>query len=138
MTEREQRTDKNLTSTRTSTRSSTTTTTTAHAPGRVRLQPLDWEQIRQAYVDVLGALNSIKARDIEEAVENGLQASAILDAIEQTAMAPRPTHYYLRAILNRYARWGIFSGELAEKDRNERKREQRLANLRKEEAWYNS
>ena len=133
MTNNGQSTDK-ITTTRTTT--STTSTTTAHAAGRVPPTPFEWEQIRQTYVDVLGALNCVKAHDIEEAVNLGLSASAVLDAIEQTALAPRPTHYYLRAVLRRYANWGIFTREAAEKDRNERRREQRLAQYRNESTWY--
>ena len=133
MTEKGRSSDK-ITTTRTTTSSSTTTR--AHTAGRVPPTPFEWEQIRQTYVDVLGALNCVKAHDIEEAVNQGVQPSAILDAIEQTALAPRPTHYYLRAVLRRYANWGIFTREAAEKDRNERKREQRLAQYRNECTWY--
>ena len=120
----------------TNNKTTSSTTTVAHGPRRVLPSALEWEEIRQTYVDVLGALNCVKAHDIEEAINQGLQPSAILDAIEQTALAPRPTHYYLRAVLRRYATWGIFTREAAEKDRNERKREQRLAQFRNECTWY--
>lgn len=117
-----------------STRSSTTTATTAHGPGRITAQ--DFEAIRTSYLDILGPLNAAKARDIEIAIENGLDASAILDALDCTAMAARPTHYYLRAILRRYATDRIFTAEDAERDRMRFRAERDQARQETWGTWY--
>ena len=115
---------------------STTSTTMAHGAGRI-LDPQDLEAIRTGYADVLGALNAVKARDIERAISCGLDASAILDAIEQTALAPRPSHAYLRAILERYAREEITSAERAERDREVHRLRQQSWRDEQTVAWYN-
>ena len=98
-----------MTKARTDSDKLTTTTVQQHTPActsssyhtepGVLCAPHDLEAIRQGYEQVLGLLNVFKARDIEAALRSGLDAGAILDAIEETAMAPRPSHYYLRAIL---------------------------------------
>jgi hypothetical protein len=98
---------------------------------------MDLEQIRQMYVDVLGPLNAIKARDIEQAIGAGLTASAILDAIEQTALAPRPAHAYLRAVLRRYVAEHVTTAEEAERTR-EAYRAQRAAAGRERSTWYDA
>lgn len=115
--------------------STTTTTTMNNGAGRV-LFPQDYEAIRTGYVDVLGQLNGFKARDIEWAINNGLEASAILDALEVTAMAKRPTHYYFRAILHRYATFGIHTAEDAERDREAWAARREAANRESWGAWY--
>ena len=114
---------------------SSSTTTTAHATGHI-LSPLDYEAIRTMYVDVLGPLNRIKARDIEVAIANGLQASAILDALYETALAARPSHQYMRAILRRYVSFGIYTAEDAEKDREQFRAQREASNREKWGAWY--
>lgn len=113
---------------------SSSTTTTAHGAGRT-LNPVDLEAIRSGYVDILGQLNAIKARDIERAITCGLEASAILDALEQVALAPRPSHAYFRAVLGRYISQGIFTGQDAERDREEFRARREAAN-RERAAWY--
>lgn len=115
----------------------TTSSSIAHGPRRVQPSPMDLEQIRQLYVDVLGPLNAIKARDIEQAMGAGVTASAILDALEQTALAPRPTHAYLRAVLRRYAAEGVTTAEDAERSR-EAYRAQRAAAGRERTTWYDA
>ena len=75
---------------------------------------------------------------IERAINNGLQTSAILDAIEETAMAPRPSHYYFRAIVVRYMQEGILTQEQAEAQRYKRRHERQMARMRQEAAWYNN
>lgn len=114
--------------------SSTSTIANTH-PG-VFLEPFEWEQIRQGYEMLLGALNAYRARDIEIAVENHLEVSAILDALEQTALAPRPSHSYLRAILMRYTREGIYTADRAEAQREERRLERYNAKKLQYNTWY--
>ena len=106
-----------------------------HGPRRV-LPPIDLEAIRTGYLDVLGSLNAIKARDIEWAIDNGLEASAILDALEQTSMAARPTHYYFRAILRRYVTEGIHDAMAAEAAREEFRAQREAARRETWGAWY--
>ena len=115
----------------------TSSSSISHGAGRVQPSPMDLEQIRQMYVDVLGPLNAIKARDIEQAMNGGLTASAILDAIEQTALAPRPAHAYLRAVLRRYVAEHVTTAEDAERTR-EAYRAQRAAAGRERSAWYDA
>ena len=111
------------------------TTTTYHTEPGVLCTPVELEQIRTVYEDVIGRLNMVKARDIEEALRAGVTAEGIVDALEQTAMAPRPSHYYLRAILRRYAERGIYTIKDAERDRYIRRAQQRYAREERE-AWY--
>ena len=115
--------------------SSTTTTTMAHGAGRVLIDPQDLEAIRTGYYEILGPLNSVKARIIEAAFMNGVEASAILDALEQTALARRPSHAYLCAILRRYMTFGIRTAEAAQQDRDEYAARREAAN-RERAAWY--
>lgn len=106
-----------------------------HGAGRV-LNPIDMEAIRTGYVDALGPINAYKARDVEWAIENGLEASAILDALEQTSMAARPTHYYFRAILRRYVTEGIHDARAAEAAREEFRAQREAARRETWGAWY--
>lgn len=119
------------------TNESTTSSSIAHAAGRVQPTPMELEQIRQMYVDAIGPLNAIKARDIERAMTDGLTVTAILDAIEQTAYAPRPSHAYLRAVLRRYIAEGVHTAEDAERTR-EAYRAQRAATGRERSTWYDA
>lgn len=134
MTQRDQEKDFNKTVSSKVT-SSSSTTTMAHEARR-SIDPQDLEAIRTGYVDVLGPLNIYKARDIETAFECGLQASAILDAIYQTALAARPTHAYLRAVLRRYASHGIYTEADAEADREEYRIKREAAYRDQRATWY--
>ena len=123
-------------SSRSSSTTTTGTTTTYHTePGVSRIDPWDLEAIREAYTDLLGPLNSFKAQIIEAAMQNGMTAGAILDAIRQTAFAPRPSHAYLTAIIRRYITYGIHTAEEAEADRQEYAMRREAAN-RERAAWY--
>lgn len=114
-----------------------TSTSIAHGAGRVQPTATEMEEIRQGYVDAIGPINATKARDIETAMEAGVQASAILDAIEQTGLAPRPSHYYLRAILRRYAAEGITTTEDAERSRGDFRTRRAAAGRDRAEWWQN-
>lgn len=116
---------------------SSSSTTTDTQPG-VFLAPWEYEQIRQGYESLLGRLNIHKAHDIEIAINRRVEVSAILDALEQTALAPRPSHAYFRAILTRYAEHGILTREDAEAERQERRRERYLAKRQQYSAWYDA
>lgn len=122
---------------RTDSDSSGSSTTTYHTePG---VHPHDLEVIRQYYESILKCyLNAYTAADIEQAIASGLQTSAILDALDETAMAPRPSHYYFRAILKRYMAEGITTREAAEAQRYRRRTARMMARMEREQAWYSS
>lgn len=117
--------------------SSSSSTTTYHTePG---VSACDLEVIRQYYERILRCyLNAFTAADIEQAINAGLKTSAILDALDETAMAPRPSHYYFRAILKRYMVEGITTREQAEEQRMRRRHERAMARMNRENAWYSS
>ena len=133
--ETEQQTNNNHSSTTTSAGSSSSVAT---EPGVHSLSAHDLEIIRQSYVDILGQLNASKAHDIERAIKAGLDAGAILEAIDQTAMARRPSHYYLRAVLNRYICYGLLTAADVLRDREERMRERYQANREQWSTWYHN
>lgn len=118
----------------TDTTASTTSTTCNTEPG-VSISAMELDAIAAAYNDVIGPLNMYRARTIEEAIGAGLDAGAILDAIEQTAMAPRPSHAYLAAILRRYIADGITTAAAAISDR-QRHAVRRAAAGRETAPWY--
>ena len=122
--------------TRTRTSATSSSSTTIDTQPGVFVTPMDLETIRQAYNEVLGDLNLYKAHDIEIAFSKQLKVSAILDAIEQASLAPRPSHVYFRAILERYARQRIHTAEEAQKDRQERRRQRMRAKSRQWSEWY--
>lgn len=120
---------------------STTTTTSSSIhtePGVSQIDPIDLETVREYYTELLGPLNAWKARDIERAFDAGLDVSAVLDALEQTAGARRPSHYYLVAVLNRYVSDGITSAAAAEAARERRRFQRDQANREKWSRWYAS
>ena len=130
----------NTTTDRDSKRSSSSSTaiyssSTVHGAGHV-LTPWDMEAIREGYVDILGSLNAIKARDIEAAISCGLDAGAILDALEQTALATRPSHAYFRTIIRRYMAEGIHTANEAEEAREIFRAKREAANRERWNAWY--
>ena len=120
-----------------STGTRTTTTTYNTDPGVSCLSAYDLESIQAAYMDVLGDLNPYKGRCIIDASKHGVTVSAILDAIEQTALAPRPSHAYLAAILRRYASDGIKTADDAERDRMRRRHAMDMANYERNLWWSN-
>lgn len=118
--------------------SSTTSTTTLHTdPGVSWLSPYEMETIREVYEDVLGPINTYKAQAIGKAIACGLTMDAVIDAIEQTAMAARPSHAYLAAILRRYASYGLTTKQAAERDRETFAARREAAN-RERAVWYRS
>ena len=121
-----------------STGSSSSSSTTYNTEPGVFLDPMEYEMIRQTYTRLLGVLNAYKAQDIERAINRYVQTSAIIDALEQTALAPRPSHAYFRAILMRYADHCILTREQAEEERKERRRQRYLAKRQQYSSWYDS
>lgn len=116
----------------------TSSSTTVYTRPGVSLHPWEYEQIRMTYSELLGDLNMYKAMDIQRAIDGGVELSAILDALEQTAMASRPTHYYFRAILRRYVEQHITTAEEAEAQRIERRKDRKAAKSAQWLGWYNA
>lgn len=143
MTDYRKSTDNNSTNQATTafmrTTTGTTTSSSIHTePGVHMPSAQDLEVIREYYTDLLGPLNMFKARDIERAFECGLQVSAILDAIEQTALARRPSHPYLCAILRRYAADHITTVDEAIACRERRRYDREMAMRERWSTWYAS
>lgn len=68
---------------------------------RVLATAEDFTRIRESYVANIGKMNQVVASMIEQAMEDGpLTADEIIMAIEVTGMAPRPSAWYLRAVLD--------------------------------------
>lgn len=105
-----------MTNTRNNFENSSTTTTRSssssdyycgHGAGSV-LSEIDKIAICSAYRANLGRdLNARVASLIGALVRGGMEPDVIVHAIEQTGMAPRPTPWYLRAILARYEAEGL-------------------------------
>ena len=105
--------------------SSTTTTTTYHTePGVFTANPQDLEVIRTAYNGVCGPLTAPIAHFIEKCLSAGMEPAVIVDAIERTGWARRPSPFYLRAILQRYLREQIRTMEDVEGDNADRQQYQ--------------
>ena len=71
----------------------------AHGAGRVPLSPDQTERIRDAYTDNIGPMTGAVARMIETAIDHGLTVKEVIEAIEETGFAPRPSPWYLKKIL---------------------------------------
>ncbi len=102
--------------------SSSTTTTTIHTdPGVCTANPRDLEVIRTAYNGSIGPLTAPIAHFIEKCITAGMEPAVIVDAIERTGWARRPSPFYLRAILQRYLNWGIRTMEDVHGDEADRR-----------------
>ena len=82
-----------------------------HGAGRVLqkkvLMPDEQDLIREAYVDNIGEMTGAAAKLIETAYSSGLTAEEIVMAIEDTGLAPRPSAFYLKKILENWAENGV-------------------------------
>ena len=76
-------------------------------PGVLQLTPENLEEIRVAYEENIGPMTGAVASMIEAAAEHGLTHVEVIWAIEETGLAPRPSPYYLRAILRNWAETGV-------------------------------
>ena len=114
--------------------SDSTTTTTYHTEPGVSVY--DQEVIRDYYTQILGNFNGIVAADLSRFLAAGIRPPVILDALEITARAPRPSFYYLRAILERYLDEGVRTMEDVEEDKRRRAKRRRQAYTETYGAWY--
>lgn len=65
------------------------------------------ERIVQAFTQAVGPMNYFVAQEIEKAVQQGLTVANVLEAIQITSFAPRPSAAYLRAVLRNWIRDGV-------------------------------
>ena len=86
--------------------SSTTTRARAREGAEIRV----WmDDIARYYRDTLGCVMPPMAkRDVAAAIEAGLEPQLVIIALDETALAPRPSWAYARAILRRLLREGVY------------------------------
>lgn len=65
------------------------------------------ERIVQAFTQAVGPMNYYVAQEIESAIRQGLTVANVLEAIQITSFAPRPSAAYLRAVLRNWIRDGV-------------------------------
>ena len=65
--------------------------------------------IKEAYNNCIGDLKAPIAWYLEGLMASGMQPEVILNAIQETGWARRPSPQYLRAILERYKAYGILN-----------------------------
>lgn len=82
------------------------------APGVCIISPEDGERICRAYTENVGTMTSAVAGIITAAVKDGLTVDNIIMAINETGLAPRPTAYYLRAILRNWCQYGVTTSRI--------------------------
>lgn len=80
---------------------SSSTTSAATLPG-VLFNENDLMAIKQAYCACIGDLKAAVAWYIEGLMKWGMEPDVILNAINETGWAKRPSPQYMRAILERY------------------------------------
>lgn len=112
-----------------------TSTTIAPEPG-VFCSPEDLDTIREYYTDSIGPLTGAIAYYIEGKIRRGMQPGVILDAINQTGWARRPSPHYLKAILDRLEMEGVKTVQQLDVNKMRRDRERDEANARQWRKWY--
>lgn len=94
----------------TSSTSTTTTKTRSRAfPENALDQEHDLRVFAKAYNDILGPMNSQIAYFVTNLCQQGMELEVILDALQQTAWARRPSPQYFRAICARRQSQGILT-----------------------------
>lgn len=70
-------------------------------------------EIEQYYCDTFGAPKAppVAIREIDFALEHGLDPALIMTAMDEAAMAPRPSWAYARAIIRRLLGEGVLTPE---------------------------
>ena len=82
------------------------------------ITPDDLMAIRDAYVAYVGQpMTAMVAREVEAALAEGMRPSIVIEAAKVTGDAPRPTPYYMRAVLRRWLRDGILTDDALAADR---------------------
>lgn len=73
----------------------------------------DLERIRVAYEENIGLITGAVAKMIEDAISHGLSVDDVVLAAEETGLAPRPSAYYFRAILQNWCAHGVTVSRIA-------------------------
>lgn len=82
------------------------------------ITPDDLMAIRDAYVTYVGQpMTAMVAHEVEAALADGMRPSVVIEAAKVTGDAPRPTPYYMRAVLRRWLRDGVLTDDALAADR---------------------
>lgn len=82
------------------------------------ITPDDLMAIRDAYVTYVGQpMTAMVAHEVEAALADGMRPSVVIEAAKVTGDAPRPTPYYMRAVLRRWIRDSILTDDALAADR---------------------
>lgn len=82
------------------------------------ITPDDLMAIRDAYVTYVGQpMTAMVAHEVKAALANGMRPSVVIEATRVTGDAPRPTPYYMRAVLRRWLRDGILTDDALAADK---------------------
>lgn len=101
------------------------------------ITPDDLMAIRDAYVAYVGQpMTAMVAREVEAALAEGMRPSIVIEAAKVTGDAPRPTPYYMRAVLRRWLRDGVLTDDALAADRAAY--EQQLAEKSSNDWWRNN
>lgn len=85
------------------------------------------EELKARYEEAVGyRMQPFVEAMLVEKLENGYEIDVLVNAIEITGWAPRPSAHYLRAILQRYEAEGIFTWADVEADAIARRRRAEL------------
>ena len=98
------------------------------------ITPDDLMAIRDAYVTYVGQpMTAMVAHEIEAALAGGMRPSVVIEAAKTTGDAPRPTPYYMRAVLRRWLRDGILTDDALAADKAAFEQQQAAA---PNKAWW--
>ena len=98
------------------------------------ITPDDLMAIRDAYVTYVGQpMTAMVAREVEAALAEGMRPSVVIEAARVTGDAPRPTPYYMRAVLRRWIRDGILTDDALAADKAAFEQQQAAA---PNKAWW--
>lgn len=95
---------------RTTTSSTASSSTSSSSTSSVYTDPgvsQDYQAIKEGYCSAIGPLTAPVAWYLEGLMNDGMAPEVILNAIQETGWARRPSPQYLRAILERYRLHGI-------------------------------
>ena len=82
------------------------------------ITPDDLMAIRDAYVTYVGQpMTAMVAHEVEAALADGMRPSVVIEAAKVTGDAPRPTPYYMRAVLRRWLRDGVLTDDALAADK---------------------
>ena len=98
------------------------------------ITPDDLMAIRDAYVTYVGQpMTAMVAHEVEAALAEGMRPSVVIEAARVTGDAPRPTPYYMRAVLRRWLRDGILTDDALAADKAAFEQQQAAAPSK---AWW--